>query len=53
LKKLTDDLGPDVEAATKPYLNILEKFIRETTPKDEPKDKTTPTTPEKKPAPPK
>lgn len=34
LKKLTDDLGPDVGAATAPYLNILEKFIRETEPKD-------------------
>lgn len=45
LKKLTDDLGPDVEAATKPYLNILEKFIRETTPNDEPKTKTDPKAP--------
>ena len=50
LKKLTDDLGPDVEAATKPYLNILEKFIRETEPKTDPKSKTT-TSPEKKPTP--
>ena len=37
LKKLTEDQGPDVEAATNPYLNILEKFIRETTPKEEKK----------------
>lgn len=46
LKKLTEDLGEDVGAATKPYLNILEKFIRETEPKDkekaEPDDKKAP-----------
>jgi hypothetical protein len=54
LKKLTDDLGPDVGAATAPYLNILEKFIRETNPKDakpestpQPKEKGA-TPPEKK-----
>jgi hypothetical protein len=47
LKKLTEDLGDDVGAATAPYLNILEKFIRETEPKNEPA-----TQPEKKAAPP-
>lgn len=47
LKKLTEDLGEDVGAATKPYLNILEKFIRETEPKDKtaPKDKAEPNDP--------
>lgn len=32
LKKATKGLGPDVEGSVAPYLNILEKFIRETEP---------------------
>lgn len=43
LLELTKDLGPDVEAATRPYLNVLEKFIRETEPKKtDPKTATPP-----------
>jgi hypothetical protein len=32
LKKATKGLGPDVEAGVAPYLQILERFIRETEP---------------------
>lgn len=32
LKKATKGLGPDVDAAVAPYLNILERFIGETQP---------------------
>lgn len=45
LKKATRGLGPDVDAAIAPYMQILDSFIRETQPpagKTEKKDKTAP-----------
>ncbi len=45
LKKATKGLGPDVDAAIAPYMQVLDGFIRETQPsaaKTEKTDKTTP-----------